>query len=221
MENIEKPILSIIQDIKSGLINPQSLDQDIRRQIVEALLFEGYGISQIAQILNKSEKTIRRDVLQIRERNSLNPSPELAKQLIGELHLKSEIHWSSLMRIARSQEGSVGDRIQANYLAWKVVEEKNKLLQTLGYLPLKPKEYIADFIHHIDHNSQEKSYEEIKEVLKEVLTTAEEAGTATPELKQNINILNIKIEKEKINYEACGLLEQQKQLINKEAHNEK
>lgn len=210
MDKQEKPILSTIQDIKSGVIDPKKLDKDIRRQIVEALLFEGYNIPQIAQVLNRSEKTIRRDIALIRNNNALSPSLDLVKQLIGDLQLKSEVHWTTLMRMAKTTGGAAG--MQGVYLAWKVFEEKMKLLQSLGYLPNAPKTIVADLVHHDDYSSQEKSFDELKQTLSEIITASEEAGVATSELKGKVNNLNVKIEKAKIEHETNKLIEEQKNM---------
>ena len=170
MEHNEKPILSIIQDIKSGIIDPKGLDKEMRKQCVEILMLEGYSVSQIAQVVDRAEKTIRRDIAQIRERNSLNPSVDLAKRLIGDLFMKAETHSLFLMRLARNREGSISEKSQSEYLAWKITDELMKLLQTLGYLPLKPKEIVGDFFHHVNGQETEKSFEELKGVLKKVLS---------------------------------------------------
>jgi len=71
MDKQEKPILSLLQDIKSGVIDPRDIEKELRQQIVEVLLLEGTMVPQIAQILKVSDKTIRRDTLDIKERNAL------------------------------------------------------------------------------------------------------------------------------------------------------
>ncbi len=220
MNNNERPVLSIIQDIKSGTINPKGLDKEIRKQCVETLMFEGYSVPQIAQVLDRSEKTIKRDIAQIHERNALDPSADFAKRRIGDLLLRSESHRTSLMRLSRGRDGSVGEKSQAEYLAWKITEDVTKLLQTMGYLPLKPKEVVGDFVHHTSGLNSEKSFDELKGVLDEVMKVAEETGTITPELKSNVNALNSRLKKAEIEYEAKKLLNESKQ-ENKEDNDER
>lgn len=209
MDNKEIPILTLLQQIKSGSTDPRGMDKDLRQQVEEVLLLEGTSPPQIAQILKVSDKTIRRDIAAIKERNALTPSLELAKKLIGNLIMKAETHRSFLMRLARSREGSIGEKAQAEYLAWKTTDEFMKLLQTMGYLPLKPKEIVGDFFHHVNDQETEKSFEELKGVLNKVMSVAEEAGTVTPELQDSVNTLNSRLEKAKIEYEANKLLNNQ------------
>jgi len=221
MENNERPILTVIQDIKSGSISAKALDKETRMQCVETLMCEGYPVPQIAQVLDRSEKTIRRDIVLVRERNSINPNVDLAKRLIGDLIMKAETHSSFLMRLARSREGSVGERVQAEYLAWKTTDELMKLLQSMGFLPLKPKEVVGDFVHHMTGSQTEKSFEELKGVLGEILSVAEEAETSTPELQKSVDVLSARLEKTKIEYETNKLLSEQKDVQNKEDKNER
>lgn len=221
MERDDRPILSIIQKIKTGEIDPKGLLRDVRRQCVEALLFEGYSVAQIAQILSCSEKTVRRDIDILQDQNFAARNANLVNRLIGNLLIKMETHSSFLMRLARGREGSVGERVQAEYLAWKATEEATKLLQTMGILPLKPKEIIGDFSHHMTGSQAEKSFEELGKVLDEVLSVAEETDTVTPELKQNVSALRLKLEKSKIEYEANKLLIENNETQSKEDQNER
>jgi len=58
----EQPVLSIIQRIKEGSLNPEMVDKKTRQGCVEVLEAEGYGISAMAQIFKKCNKTIKRDL---------------------------------------------------------------------------------------------------------------------------------------------------------------
>jgi hypothetical protein len=131
--------------------------------------------------------------------------------MVGDLLMKAETHKAFLMRLARNPEGSISEKSQSEYLAWKVTEDLVKLLQTMGYMPQKPKEVIGDFTHHMSGLNSEKSFDELKGVLDEVVRVAEETGTITPELKSNVNALNSRLEKAEIEYEAKRLLNEPKQ----------
>jgi len=208
MENKERPTLSIIQDIKSGSISVKALDKETRIPYVEILLSEGCSVPQIAQALDRSEKTIRRDIVQIRENFFKSMDKDFAKRTIGNLLMKAEAHSSFLMRLARSREGSVGERVQAEYLAWKTTDELARLLQNMGVLPLKPKEVVGDFFHHHDDENKEKSFVETREELSRVIKISKESGTLTPELEQRVASLNRKIEKAEIVYATNKLIQQ-------------
>ncbi len=206
----EKPVLVLIQQIRDGLIKPSTLSKEQRQSCVEVLVLEGYTVSQIAQIVDRSEKTIKRDLVDIRARNALNPSPELAKQIIGDLFLRTESHHSRLMRIAGGTEGSPGEKAQAAFLAFRVLKERTELLQSLGYLPQKPQQIVGDIIHHLESDNG-NSLEATRQTILEIETVAKETGTFTPELTATIKSLQQQLDQAQLHQDAQRLLEKQQQ----------
>lgn len=194
MENKEQPILTLIQKLKDGQLSPELIDKDQRQQCIEVFIGEGYTINSIAQILNKCEKTIRRDLEEIRERNALTPDIGLAKRIIGEMVTNGNAHRNYLMRLARSKDTSVSEKAQAEYYAHRVDMEIIDRLQTLGYLPLKPKSIVGDFTHNITTND-EATFEELRLELSEIEKVALEAGGYTPELESEVNKIKSRIER--------------------------
>lgn len=208
-ENKEQPILALIQDIKDGRVAPETIDKDLRQQCVEVFLGEGHNISFIAQVFNKCEKTIRRDLEEIRQRNALTPNIELAKKIIGELVTYARIHRDHLMRMARTKETSVSERAQAEYYAHRVDMELTDKLQTLGYLPLKPKTIVGDFTHTLNV-SEDKALDELRLQLVEVERLALEDGGLNPEIESEIRHLRSRIEQADIEKDVVRIQEQQK-----------
>lgn len=208
----DKPVLTLIQRLQDGSLNPATLAKEERQQCVEALLFEGYSPVQISQLVSRSEKTIKRDLADIRLRNALIPSLELAKQLVGNFLIKVEAHQTRLMRLARGNDGSVSERTQAEYSAWRVLRESMELLQTLGYLPARPLQIAGDVMHHLSVEDGERSLEEIDQTIQEIETVGQEAGALTPEIARRVHELQLRLEKAKLGQDAQRLLEQQKQL---------
>lgn len=211
----EQPILTIIQQLKDGRLDSETIDKDTRLQCVELLLGEGYSISAMAQIFQKCERTMRRDIDEIRERNALTPNIELAKKIIGEVVTYARIHRAHLMRLARSKDTSVSERAQSEYYAHRIEMELVEKLQTLGYLPLKPKSIVADFTHNVSVND-EKSIGDLKIQLKEVEKLALEQGDLKPELEIELKRLKKRIEKVEIEKDILKVTNQQK----KEAKND-
>jgi transposase-like protein len=197
MDNQEKPILSLIQQINSGEVDPKELSPEIRQQIVEVLTLEGYSVPQIAQIVQVSEKTVRRDINAIKERNGLNPSVELTRRLVGDLVMKAEAHRSYLMRMARSREGSMAERSLTEFYAWKVQEALIQRLQLLGYLPLVPHHVSANIYHH-DGNKDAVTFADLKKELLSMEGMADKEGILDETMKEKIRFLQLKIEKEEI-----------------------
>lgn len=71
----ETPVYKVLKQIKEGNIEARSLSKETRQECVEVLTLEGYSVSSIAQLLDRSEKTIKRDLEDIWQRNSKRPTP--------------------------------------------------------------------------------------------------------------------------------------------------
>lgn len=211
----DQPVLSVIQKIKDGQIAPETIDKELRQQCIEVFLGEGYSVSSIAQIFKKCDKTIRRDIESIRERNALVPDIDLAKKTIGEMVMYMHIHRGHLMRIARSKDASVSEKAQAEYLAARVGMEMIAKLQTLGFLPLKPQEIIADFSHRVT-TDEEKSFGELRSQIDEIEKISKEFGELAPEMKEELNKLKQRIEKAEIETALVNLSDAQKKGVKDE-----
>jgi len=190
----ELPILSIIQQLKDGRLDSETIDKEMRQQCVEVFLAEGYSISTMAQIFNKCEKTLRRDLEEVRARNAISPDIELAKKIIGEMLTYARINRDHLMRLSRSKDTSVSEKAQAEYYAHRVGMELVDKLQTLGYLPLKPKTVVGDFTYNVTTN-EEATFEDLKSQIKEIEKVALEAGGYTSELEHEVKKIKSRIEK--------------------------
>jgi len=215
-DQADKPILTLIQRLKDGSLSPATLTKDQRQQCVEVLLVEGYSLSQIAQLIDRSEKTIKRDLIEIRQRNALAPSPELAKQLIGNFLIKVEAHQTRLMRLARGTDGSVAERAQAEYSAWRVLKESIEVLQTLGYLPLRPQQVIGDFVHRLEPDRDVASVETVEATIAEIRQIGEEAGGLLPEVEKELESLQQAVAEARLAEQAKHLLARQQQITQPE-----
>ncbi|VVB63384.1 Uncharacterised protein [uncultured archaeon] len=205
----EQPILTLIQQIKDGLVASDTVDKDLRQQCVEVLLGEGCSLATMAQIFKKCEKTIRRDIEEIRDRNAISPNIDLAKKLIGELLMYARIHRDYLMRLSRTRDVSVYERAQSEYYAHRVEMELVEKLQTLGYLPLKPKTIVGDFTHNMNVND-EKSIDDLKTQLVEIEKLAVDQGGLAPNLEIEVKRLKKRIEQVEIEKDILKISEQQK-----------
>lgn len=202
------PLLSLIQKIKDGSVDPRSITKDQRLQCVLILWSEGYNESSIAQVLNRSEKTIRRDLSDIRSQNALSPDPNLARELVGEMLQKARAHQSRLLRISSNKENKAFERIQAEYAAWRIERELIERMQSLGYMPQRPQELF------LTREENDQSLEEISQTMIELEAVVKENGTVTPEFQSALTVLQEKLEKAKLNEEAQKLLIQQKEANN-------
>ena len=202
MDKYNKSSVLLLQEIDSGVTDPALFDKQSRQQCVELLTSEGYTQAPIAEILKCSEKTVSRDLKEIRRRNELSPDIQFAKGFIGDMFKKAMSHHSYLVRLARSKEASIGDKAQAESAAWRVLKELVEKLQSLGYLPSRPQEIVGDFFHHIADQSLEKSFAEARKNLDEVIDIAKKSGTLNPDIEQNVLTLQRRIEKAEIIHET-------------------
>lgn len=214
----EVPILSLIQKIKDESLDPSTLPKGLRQQCVEVLWAEGYNESAMAQILKRSEKTIKRDLQEIREKNALSPNLELARQTIGEMVQRARMHQGYLVRLARSKEAAVSEKAQSEYLAWRVQKELVEKMQSLGYLPSQPQEITGDIYHHLSLQEEEQSFSEIRTMLTQVESVARESDTYSNEIEREVNQLRQRIEKAEIVYEAEKLSKNQTKEENGKEH---
>jgi transposase len=215
------PIFSLIQQLKDECLDPRTLPKELRQQCVEVLWAEGYGESSMAQILKRSEKTIKRDLQEIREKNALSPNLELARQIIGEMVQRARMHQGYLVRLARSKEATVSEKAQSEFFAWRVQKELIEKMQSLGYLPSHPQEITGDIYHHMPFQEEEQSFAEIKTMVTQIESVARETDTFSDELEKEVTLLKAKIEKAQITYEVENLLESQKKIKEgKETQNE-
>jgi len=211
----------LLQKIKSEEINPRELSPEEKKACINLLIIgEGFTHAQTAQLLCCSEKTIQRYIGEIRKQNSLNPSFGLAKQLIGEMVLKAEAHIAHLIRLSRGREGSVSERAQSEFLAWKVRVDFMSKLQSFGYLPLVAQRFEGDLVHHFNDSNDEVKFDDLKNALNVIETTAKEAGTFDAQTEEKIKFIKSKIEKAEIE-EAVIDLNNQNNKTGEESHEEK
>jgi hypothetical protein len=168
--NAELPAIKILQQIKEGIIDKEKLPKEMRQECVEYLLSKFQSISEIAIILGKTEKTIRRDKEEIDAQRTIKPSVDYSGKLIAELMRKANATQEQLMHLARSG-GKVQATSQAAYYLWKAIQEQMKLLQSLGYLPEQPMRIEANITQE-----DEKDVTKLKEELTEAEKMAQDAG---------------------------------------------
>jgi len=190
-EKEEQPILCLIQDIKDGGVAPETLTKDLRQSCVEVLLGEGYTIAAMARVFRRSDKTIKRDLEAIRERNAITPDIELATKIVGEMLMYARIHRDQLMKLARSKEASVSEKSNAEYLAFKVFSELVSKFQSLGYLPQKPQSVVGQVFHHVD--GQINDFEELsREIMKiEQMTDENDDENINEDIKNVKKVLEV------------------------------
>ena len=130
----EIPVLDLIKKIKEGVVDPKLLYKATRQLCVETLFVEGVHTSTIAGLFKVSDRTIRRDIVDMREKNAVAPSPEMTRAILGELVTNGRHHYSSLRQIARLKDAYPDEKARAEYLAWRVGKELVDRLFQAGFL---------------------------------------------------------------------------------------
>ena len=213
----ERSALQMLREINSGLTDPKLLDKQGRQQCTELIVAEGYTRFQIAQLLKCSEKTVSRDLKDIRARNEMVPNIEFAKQFVGEMFQKGMNHHNYLMRLARMKEASISKKMQSELAAWKVLKELIEILQSLGYLPSRPAEVVGTFYHQ-SNDGEDNSPETMRKMLVNIEDAAKDAGLLDGDVVTKINVLKARIAQSEIAVEIKQL--EDKTLKDKEAYNE-
>ena len=175
-----EPVLAIIARIKNKQLHPHTLSADDRRRCVEVLRAEGYTQAEMAQILQRSERTIWRDLEQIKTEHALTVGPQFAEAMIGDLVRQAEISAAHLRRIARETESSAMERAMAESFAWKVIRELFEKLQSVGYLPRVPQGIVAEVYQRLEADPI-ASYEQLAEQIQELQRVDHTIGLDDPE----------------------------------------
>lgn len=202
-------IHSILNQIREGTLDPSTLLKEVRQLAVEALTFEGYLPSAIAQLFKVSDRTIKRDLQDIYEKNALEPSRELGRQLIGEYLQKSRTHHAYLMRLARTKEASIQEKVNAESMAAQTLKDMIKTLQSLGFLPEKPQQIVGDFFHH-GEVSNDAVLSDLKKEIAETEVVLKLGQNIPPQVFKRLEELKLKLDKAQIQEEILKITDQAK-----------
>ena len=189
----ESTVISIIQSVKDGTRNPKTLSETERQGCVEFLSGEGYTQVQIGQILKVTDRTVRRDLREVENKNALNPDINLAKRIIGDMFHKAIAHHRYLMRLARSPEASITEKGQSEFLAWRVLKEMTERMASMGYLPSKPQAIVGNILHHVDGKIE--NLDELAKQIIEIEKMTDEDSNVDKNLKKDLNQMKTVLKK--------------------------
>ena len=167
-EEPEESVHSIIQKIKDGLLSIKNVGEEDRLECVDTLRFEGCTVSQIAQALKLSERTIKRYVAILKDSHTLRIDENFQKQLLGDITQRVLNSSSYLIRLSRNKETPAQDKIHSEQTACGLLFDLVKLLQSTGDFSLRPQVIDADIHHHV-HNLTEKDIIDIEAAAKETI----------------------------------------------------
>ena len=191
--NEETPAYTLLQRIKAGSVDARELDKEQRQACVEVLALEGYKVSEIAQMLTRNEKTIKRDLKSIWQKNASMPTPDFIVREITEMMQKAKANQAHLMHIARSNTASYKEKIEAEKQAWQVAKELSERLQSLGFLPCQPQRVVGELFHH--NADKEMSADDFKKQVVDITNIAKDCNIEDEVINQKVNKIKEKIEK--------------------------
>lgn len=151
--------LKILQSIKTGSTDPESLLPGERRALVTVLTAEGQSTAEIAHFLKVSDRTIERDKKAIRQENALSQDPELAGVIAGRLVDEAQICVQRIRKFERDNNCPPAAKIEGEKGCFHIVNSLAERLQSMGYLPIAAKKLEADLTHHMENTL---SLDEIK-----------------------------------------------------------
>ncbi len=183
------PVLQILKQIKDGILDPKNLAQEIRQDCIEHLWFvEAQSVASMAHLLKVSDKTIRRDQEQIRKCKAQKPSADYTIQVFGELLEKATSVHENMMRLFRSPDASVQEKLQAGFYAWKIIQQQIELAQSLGVAPSQAFKIEANI-----RQEEETTPAQLKEELARLEGIVSAKGIVDPKITELIETVKRQI----------------------------
>jgi hypothetical protein len=167
----------MLQRLKSGELDPSTIDLGSRRLLVSHLMGEGYATAEMAQLMKVSDRSIERDKHAIREENALPQDPKLTAQMTGRLVGEAELTVQRIRRIARDKLAPPSVRIDGEYRCYQILSDLVQRLQGLGYLPTAAHRVEADLVHHA---GEPPELDELSVEVQRIRELSEQSGGESP-----------------------------------------
>ena len=139
--------LALLQKIKDGQFEANSIEKAERKLLVRFLMAEGKSTAEIAHLLKVSDRTIERDKKALREEIAITKNPKLVEQMAGILVYETDLSIQVLRKIHRDKDASPADKIEAERTGNQIRYQLFKMMQSLGYLPTAAQKIEADLTH--------------------------------------------------------------------------
>ena len=168
----DTPVLHILKQIANGTLDPKTLSPELRQDCVRCMHGLGKDISSMASVLQVSDKTIRRDKVEIVEKDAKALPADYRQRLRGDLMTRMSSINDLMMRLANDQNFEGQDRVQAGYHVWKMIKDEIEIARGLGLLPSE-----AFKIEATVGQEREKTPEHLKEELARLEKISTDDGT--------------------------------------------
>lgn len=130
----ERSIMDLLRDIRSGDVNPKLLTAEEKKLCVLHLTAECGSVSEIAQALKTSERTVYRIRRQIQEEQAVTPDPKFTSMFAGKILHETESLRAQVHRILRDKEAPHAARVEAARVSHEMLDKTAARLQSMGFL---------------------------------------------------------------------------------------
>lgn len=145
----ERGVLDVLRELRAGTLPPDQLSIETRRACVSYLHREGGTAEEIAPLVGVSERSVYRDLDNIRKENALVVDEGFAAQVAGELVREARASIRRIRRVAGAKQTSASVQIEGEKSCFDVLDRMVARLQSLGYLPSATQRVQAELTHHL------------------------------------------------------------------------
>jgi len=131
-KNAPRTTTQLIRQLKAGQIIGKEIAIDSRHECVQRLRLEGLANADIADLFGMHERTIRRDLVELRKRNAIHPSPQIVAEVLGEFQIQAQASITRLQRVSRDSRTSPSDQIAAERAITETLDNLAKRLHSVG-----------------------------------------------------------------------------------------
>ena len=146
----EVQTLTLLQDIRTGSIDPRSLRPVVRRTLVSFLMAEGQSTAEIGHLLKASDRIIQLDKKALWGENIITRDPALVGQMVGRLVTEANLCIERIRKSASGKDTPASVKVDAEHRCFQIFEKTIERLQSLGFLPTAAQKVTAELTYQIE-----------------------------------------------------------------------
>ena len=139
--------LTLLRDIKDGIVNPKSICPVDRRTLVAILVVEGQSTAEIALLLETSDRTIERDRKAIRDEDAMEKDIRLVEKIAGMIYKEAGQCVQRIRKFQHDKNASSAAKIDGEQRCFQIICQLSERLQSFGFLPNETKRIEANLKH--------------------------------------------------------------------------
>jgi len=136
MENYEQvlkmPVKELTEKLEKKEIEPNLLSGNLRLKCIIFYTSRGYTPTEIADILQMSDRHIRRQLLKWRNENEVDIDTDWLSRIILDVLNHYKMDRAFLLKQSYDENAPLAERSQARYLAWRVSREALQTIHAVG-----------------------------------------------------------------------------------------